>query len=174
MFYAKCVSCNSLYIVMDRTAEFYSRPSDSFRGGSFPVFTGSRRQLGGGILGALKKFFLPISKDLGKLALTSGVNLASDIARDTMMGKSFKDSFLRHGKTRGLDFAKAAVQKASQRMSGNGRRRRRRKGAKGAKRLTRSRKTKTSHKPKTSRKRRKRSKSAHKRSAKRRRIANNF
>ena len=53
--------------IMDDTLAFYSRPSTEYRGGGFPVFAGSRRQRGGGIFGSLKRFFLPIAKNVGKI-----------------------------------------------------------------------------------------------------------
>ena len=62
---------------MDQTAYFYSRPSHDFRGGAFNVFTGSRRQRGGAIFGSLKGAFMPIAKNLGKVALATGVALCS-------------------------------------------------------------------------------------------------
>ena len=59
---------NSQYIVpictMDHTVHFYSQPS--YRGGAnFPIFTGSRRQRGGGIFGSLGRMFAPIAKRVG-------------------------------------------------------------------------------------------------------------
>ena len=163
---------------MDQTALFYSRPSHEFRGGAaFNVFAGSRRQRGGGIFGALKNFFLPMAKNLGKSLLSTGVGLASDLARDTMEGKNFKKSLIERGKSRALNFGKSAAREglsALSSMVGRGRRRRRRKGTKrlsrrkSLKRRRRSRRA-VSRKA-TSRKRRATSKSTHQRKAKRRRV----
>ena len=78
---------------MDYTANFYSQPS--YRGGaSFPVFSGSRRQRGGGIFGSLGKMFLPIAKRVGKKLLREGVGLARDVAQDVMSGKDIKESLI--------------------------------------------------------------------------------
>ena len=68
----------------------YSRPN-------YPVFVGSRRQVGGGIFGALgriltpmvKKYGIPILKTMGKNA----VKLGSNVVADTLQGENFKDSF---------------------------------------------------------------------------------
>ena len=54
----------------DRTAAFYSGPSYTFRGAGFPVYSGSRRQRGGSILGALARNVLPA---LGKTALSQAI-----------------------------------------------------------------------------------------------------
>lgn len=172
---------------MDRTANFYSRPSHDFHGGSFNVFAGSRRQRGGGIFGTLRNLFMPVAKHLGKAALATGVGLAQDVIRDRMMGKNVKDSLLKHGKERGLDLARTAVQTAAKQgflgkltgMFGKGartqRRRRKTKRLHRAKRRRQSqRRRPLSRKTKTSRKRRKQLKSTPHRNAKRRRTAVNF
>ena len=75
---------------MDRTANFYSSPS--YVGGSFPVFSGSRRQRGGSIFGALKNFFMPIltgfGKKLAKRGAKEAFGLAKDVARDALSNKN--------------------------------------------------------------------------------------
>ena len=181
----------SLSLIMDRTAAFYSRPSHDFRGGSFNVFAGSRRQRGGSIFGTLKNMFMPVAKTLGPAALAAGVGLAQDVMRDKASGKSFKDAMLQHGRKRGLDLAKtAAMSLAKNSMMGKlagmlgkgsrraGRRRKtvrrlRRKGLSRPRRRPRRRRQ-ASRKTAPSRKRQKRAKSAPKRHAKRRRVAANF
>ena len=74
---------------MDATARFYSQPS--YVGGGFPVFSGSRRQRGGGIFGALAKMVLPVLKNVGSSVLrTAGreaVGLASDVAQSALSGQ---------------------------------------------------------------------------------------
>ena len=174
--------CYNITLVMDRTADFYSRPSHDFRGGAgFHVFAGSRRQRGGSVLGSLKGLFMPIAKDLGKAAVATGVALAQDVVRDKMMGKNLKSSILEHGKARGLDFAKTAVKSAAKggllgkltSMFGKGNRRASRRLRRKSLKRRRRRRRPLSRKT-TSRKRRKRAKSAPKRNAKRRRIAVNF
>ena len=161
---------------MDYTADFYSRPSNEFRGGGFPVFSGSRRQRGGGFFGSLKNFFLPIAKKLGRSLFTQGVGLANDVAFDTMEGKNIKESLKERGKARAVKFGKSAARegmsalsnmigKGSRRVSTRRKRLRRRK-SKPARRHTRRR---AISRKATSRKRRSRTKSTHRSKAKRRR-----
>lgn len=167
---------------MDRTANFYSRPSHDFHGGSFHVFSGSRRQRGGSIFGSLKKFFSPIAKSLGSAALASGIGLVKDVAQDGMLGKNLKDSLIKHGKARGRNFANTALQTVTKQgllnnlasMIGKGARtqRRRRKVKRvhrTKRRPSRRRRRPVSRKAGASRKRRKRGKSTPHRNAKRRR-----
>ena len=62
---------------IDPTARFYSQPS--YVGAGFPVFSGSRRQLGGGIFGSLAKMVLPAWKDVGGSNLrTTGRQMVAD------------------------------------------------------------------------------------------------
>lgn len=171
-----------LVIIMDETADFYSRPSHEFRGGAFNVFAGSRRQRGGGIFGSLKNFFLPVAKKLGKSLAGVGIGLASDVVRDAMEGKNIKKSILKRGKSRAIDFGKTAAKEgigALTNMIGKGSRRaparrkrlqrRQRRKSKATKSRRRSRHT---SRKATSRKRRARS--AHRSKAKRRRVTGNF
>ena len=156
---------------MDDTALFYSRPT---YGAGFPVFTGARRQRGGGIFGTLKRFFLPVAKKLGKNLFHQGVGLAKDMAQDVIQGKSIKSSFLDHGKSRALDFGKSAAMQgvsALQDMIGKGSRRtRRRKRAKRISRKRASRKRVThKRKPRKRASRKRKASTTHKRNAKRRR-----
>ena len=165
---------------MDYTAEFYSRPSTDFRGGGFPVFSGSRRQRGGNIFGSIKNFFLPIAKKLGRKLFTTGIGLATDIARDAMEGKSIKNALKERGKTYAKDFGKAAAAEgigALTNMVGRGRRRARKRVKRAGKRKRkavsrrpsrRHTSRKTPSRKRTSRKRHSRSKSTRK--AKRRRL----
>ena len=114
---------------MDDTLTFYSRPSHEFRGGGFPVFTGSRRQHGGSIFGSLKRFFVPIAKSVGRNLLNKGLGLARDVAQDALAGKNIKRSFVDRGKAAainvGKDTAKEGINAIS-RLIGSGKRRRRR------------------------------------------------
>ena len=80
---------------MDRTAAFYSRPS--YVGAGFPVYSGSRRQRGGSILGSIAKFALPMLKNVGRAALGQAVGLAKDVAHDTLSGQNIRESFKRRG-----------------------------------------------------------------------------
>ena len=58
---------------MDYTVDFYSRPS--FRRSGFPIFSGSRRQRGGSVLGSLKKIFASTTKTVGKKLLSRALVL---------------------------------------------------------------------------------------------------
>ena len=89
--------CKHTYITntnnrMDTTARFYSQPS-YIGGGGFPVFAGSRRQRGGGILGSLAKLVLPVVKSVRKSVLRSAGNeafgLARDVAESALSGQGF-------------------------------------------------------------------------------------
>ena len=83
---------------MDRTAAFYSAPSYHYRGaGGFPVFSGSRRQRGGGILGSLAKMAMPVLKTVGKAALGEAVGFAKDVAGDIAQGRNVGQSLKQHG-----------------------------------------------------------------------------
>lgn len=137
---------------MDKTVEFYSRPSYEYRGGSFPVFVGSRRQKGGSIFGSLKRLFMPVAKKVGKSLLSQGVGLAQDVMKDANSGTSLKESFKRRGRSRAINFGKTAARHGLNTLSdmiGQGRRR-------------------------VSRKRKRRAKSSKRRPNKKRRITTNF
>jgi len=147
---------------MDHTFHFYSQPS--YRGGAnFPIFTGSRRQRGGGIFGSLGRMFAPIAKRVGKRLLSHGIGLARDVAEDVLSGKNIKESIVNRGKSRAVSLGKDAART----MLGHGYRRRRKPSRKHApvKRLRKS----------SSRKRKRSAKSvSRKRPAKRRRVTSNF
>ena len=87
-FYAN-VKHLCLLTSMDLTAKFYSQPS--YVGAGFPVFSGSRRQRGGGIFGSLAKMVLPVLKNVGSSVLrTAGrqaVGLARDVAESALSGE---------------------------------------------------------------------------------------
>ena len=83
--------------MMDATARYYSRPS-YLRGSGFPVYSGSRRQRGGSILGAIKTFFTPIVRSIAKSGTKQALGLASDVARDAIFGnKSVGVAIKQHG-----------------------------------------------------------------------------
>ena len=81
---------------MDRTVAFYAKPS--YAGAGFPVFSGSRRHRGGGILGSLKSMVAPVMKTIGKKALSEGMGLVGDIIGDISQGRNLGASL----KSRGL------------------------------------------------------------------------
>ena len=112
---------------MDDTLAFYSRPSTEYRGGGFPVFAGSRRQRGGGIFGSLKRFFLPIAKNVGKNLLSKGLGLARDVAQDALEGKNIKSSIVDRGKAAAINVGKDTAREGINAISnliGRGKRRR--------------------------------------------------
>ena len=61
----------------DILTDFYSKPQ--LGGGGFPVFQGTRRQVGGSFLSSLARFALPVLKFLGKKVLGVAGNVASDV-----------------------------------------------------------------------------------------------
>lgn len=89
---------------MDRTAQFYAQPSYVGGGAVMPVFSGSRRQRGGSILGALKSFFLPLIKGFGIKAAKEGLGLATNVIGDVIAGKNIKNSIKRRGLHRAKRF----------------------------------------------------------------------
>ena len=80
---------------MDTTAQFYSHPSYVGRG--FPVYSGSRRQSGGSIFGALGRMILPVLRPLGKSLAKRAIGVASNVAMDAIEGKKFGESLKRRG-----------------------------------------------------------------------------
>ena len=102
-----------IILVMDASAEFYSKPSYHYQGVGFPVYSGSRRQRGGGILGAIKSFFMPILKSFGKKALVKGksaaIGFAKDMITDKIMGRDMKESFKKNATNRALRLGKDLV-----------------------------------------------------------------
>ena len=111
---------------MDATASFYSRPSH--HGGSFPVYSGSRRQRGGGILGALARIALPMAKRLGTSALRTakreGLKLGANVVSDLAQGRNIKDSFLEHGQAAAKNVSRQTLKKAVQSIAPPKRKRR--------------------------------------------------
>ena len=96
---------------MDRTAAFYSQPSYVQRGGGFPVYSGSRRQRGGNIFGALKRLIAPILGNVKNTAVRHAKrqawNMAKDVAFDAFrgrnIGESLKERGIHHAKQLGKD-----------------------------------------------------------------------
>ena len=105
---------------MDPTAQFYSQPS--YVGAGFPVFSGSRRQRGGGIFGSLAKMVLPVLKSVGSSVLrTAGrqaVGLARDVAESALSGQGLtgvRQTLQRQGLKRLGNVGRSALRSA---MSG--------------------------------------------------------
>lgn len=75
----------------------YSQPQ---YGSGLPVYAGARRQSGGGILGSIARFALPILKNVGKRAL----GVAAKTVKDVATGKrGVGEALKRHGKRELLD-----------------------------------------------------------------------
>ena len=111
VMYATIMSYRKTYPgPMDRTASFYAQPS---YGGGFPIFSGSRRQRGGGIFGALARIALPFAKRVGSSLLKNGVRqavgLAQDVASDVVAGKNIGQSIKSQGKSRLKQFGRRAI-----------------------------------------------------------------
>lgn len=103
---------------MDRTADFYSRPSYVQRGGAgIPVYSGSRRQRGGSILGALKSFFLPLGKSVLKKGTKQAIGLAADMAGDVFRGRNLQQSLIQHGKRRAKNLGREALAEGAKSVS---------------------------------------------------------
>ena len=112
---------------MDRTAFFYSAPTYAHGAGGMPIFSGSRRQRGRSIFGALQRFFMPIIKGVGQKVAKQGakqaVGLAKDVVADAFMFRNINDSVQRHGKRRALDLTRYAADEglnSLERMIGSG------------------------------------------------------
>lgn len=135
---------------MDRAAVFYSAPSYYHygAGGAMPVFSGSRRQRGGSIFGALKSFFAPILGGIGRKVMKRGaqeaVGLAKDVVKDAFMFKNVNDSVIRNGKKRALDLTRYAADEglnSLEQMIGSGKRRRKTQRRTAQRRTTQRRRT---------------------------------
>lgn len=91
---------------MDRTAAFYSQPTYVQRGSGLPVYSGSRRQRGGSVLGALKGFVMPALNTLKKNAVkrmkSEAWNLTKGVVGDAFRGKNIGQAF----KNRGIESVK--------------------------------------------------------------------
>ena len=119
---------------MDRTAAYYSSPTYTFGAGMMPVFSGSRRQRGGSIFGAIKSFLMPVLSAFGRKVVKRGaseaVGLAKDIASEAFSsGKLSAAPVKSIAKKRALNLGKFATTEgldSLQKMIGSGRRRARR------------------------------------------------
>ena len=109
---------------MDRTSTFYSQPS--YVGGGFPVFSGSRRQRGGSIFGALSRIVLPMLKNFGRRALghaaKKALGVGQHVLTDTMRGVNPRQSIMKHGKQAAKEFltdgSKMALNTVMSKMTG--------------------------------------------------------
>ena len=91
---------------MDRTATFYAQPTYSQRGGGLPVYSGSRRQRGGSVLGAIKAFIMPFLSNVKNRVIhhakTEGTKFAKGVVMDAFRGRNVAQSV----KTRAIQGAK--------------------------------------------------------------------
>ena len=87
-----------LLLNMDRAQHFYSRPS--YVGGSFPVYSGSRRQSGGSVFGAIGRSVAPAASTIGKTLGREALGFVGDVAHDVADGSSFKDALKARAKER--------------------------------------------------------------------------
>lgn len=72
---------------MDHTREYYSKPS--YVGGGFPVYSGSRRQLGGSIFGSsVRQSAVPVGKSIGKAVGKRLMGYVADVATDISEGRN--------------------------------------------------------------------------------------
>ena len=128
---------------MDSVSHFYSQPSHLSLGG-YPVFAGSRRQVGGNIFGSIARFTLPLLKNFGRkvglpLLKTVGrqaLGVAANVAADALQGKNAKEALKSHAREAALDTlrslpigsAGASTSYASRRSRGVRTKRRKQKG----------------------------------------------
>lgn len=100
-------------------------------GSGLPSFVGVRYQRGSGFWGTLfSRAILPAVKFLGKQALSTGVNVASDMIE----GEKFKDSIKKRAKQSGEDIAHKGIDQAKVFLqTGKGRKRKPKKIHYGAK-----------------------------------------
>ena len=136
---------------MDRTANYYSGPTFRYAGsgGTFGVYSGSRREKGGIIFGSLARTILPVFGAVGKKILRRGAHKALDVTqnvvKDTIAGKNVVNSLKTHARNGAKKLSRFAVDEsanAARSMIGSGRRRKR-KAKPRTKRKTSLRKRKT-------------------------------
>ena len=93
---------------MDPTARFYSRPS--YVGGiNIPVYSGSRRQTGGGVFGSIKRAIVPTLKTAGKEMGKQALGLFTDVAQDVLSGENLGDSIKQRAKERAAEAARRGI-----------------------------------------------------------------
>lgn len=102
---------------MDRTAKFYSSPSYVGHGAGMPIFSGSRRQRGGSILGSIKSLVQPTLTSMGKAAINQAVGLAGDVLGDVFRGRTIKQSLTQHGLKRLKNVGTAGLDDVKSRFS---------------------------------------------------------
>lgn len=131
--YANALSKDKQRYIMDRTATYYSGPTFRYagRGGALGIYSGSRRQRGGNILGTLARTVLPIFGEAGKKILRRGAHKALDVtqnvAKDAIQGKNALNSFKTRATTGLKKLSRFAIDEgadAARKMIGSGKKRR--------------------------------------------------
>ena len=93
---------------MNPTARFYSQPS--YVGGiHMPVYSGSRRQAGGNVFGAIKRAVVPSLKTAGKEMGKQALGLFTDVAGDVLKGKNLGEAVKQRAKERAVRAAKVGL-----------------------------------------------------------------
>lgn len=119
---------------MDRTAAFYASPTYVQRGGGVPIFSGSRRQRGGGILGAIKNFFMPLLQGVKQKVINRAKSeawgLAKNVAMDAMRGRNVGQSLKTHGLQSAKRLGKNVILDTVSQVKGSASRKRQKRGPK--------------------------------------------
>ena len=94
---------------MNATSRFYSQPS--YVGGiNLSVYSGSRRQTGGSVFGAIKRAVVPTLKTAGKEMGKQALGLFTDVAKDVLSGENLGDSIKQRAKERAAEAARRGIQ----------------------------------------------------------------
>ena len=103
-------------------SNFYSEPS-YMAGGSFPIYSGSRKQVGGSFFGSMRQYLAPMAKTaaagfrtaaknetlrsmaktLAKEATKKGVEVLTNVTVDALQGKDAGESFKEHSRSAAID-----------------------------------------------------------------------
>ena len=90
------------------TSSFYTGPS-YMNGGAFTIYSGSRRQRGGGFMGSIRSMMAPVGRNVlkgmksiaknkaiqkvAKVAAQKGAEILTGVAVDALQGQNIGDSF---------------------------------------------------------------------------------
>lgn len=100
------------------SSTFYASPS-YMNGGAFTVYSGSRRQKGGGFLGSLRSIMAPVGRnlvkgvqniarnktvqDLAKTVARKGTEALANVAVDALQGRNIREAFSDRSKRAALE-----------------------------------------------------------------------
>ena len=100
------------------SSTFYSAPT-YMSGGAFTIYSGSRRQKGGGFLGSMRKMISPVGRnmlkgmkaiarnktvrDMAKVAARKGAEVLTNVAVDALQGQHIGQSLGRRAKQAALE-----------------------------------------------------------------------